>query len=80
MHELQELVDVVTRNKVKSIRLPEPFGDQPPDMLHDFYARLTNHEFANDEESAQFYGYTSASDRGYRKQREILRARLINSA
>ena len=80
MHELQELVDVVTRNKVKSIRLLEPFGDQPPDMLHDFYARLANHQFANDEEAAQFYGYTSASDRGYRKQRDKLRERLYNSA
>ena len=80
MHELQELVDVVTRNKVKSIRLLEPFGDQPPDMLHDFYARLANHQFANDEEAAQFYGYISASDRGYRKQRDKLRERLYNSA
>ncbi len=78
MHELQELVDVVTRNKVKSIRLLEPFGDQPPDMLHDFYARLANHEFTSDEEAAQFYGYKDASDRGYRKQRDKLRDRLYN--
>ena len=80
MHELQELVDVVTRNKVKSIRLLEPFGDQPPDMLHDFYARLANHEFANDQEAAQFYGYTSAGDRAYRKQRDKLRERLYSSS
>ena len=80
MHELQELVDVVTCNKVKSIRLLEPFGDQPPDMLHDFYARLPNHDFANDEDAAQFYGYTSASDRAYRKQRDKLRERLYNSS
>ncbi len=79
MHSLQQLVDVVSKNKVKSIRTLEPRAHEKPDMLHDFYDRLTKGQFADDEEAAEFYGYESASCKAYRKQRAKLADRLYNS-
>ncbi len=79
MHSLQELVDVVSKNKVKSIRTIEPRSDQAQDMLHDMYHRLSRQEFESDEEAATFYGYKNAQSRAYRKQRQKLSDRLYNS-
>jgi hypothetical protein len=80
MHSLQELVDVVTKNKVKSIRTLQPCPGKEKDMIHDFYDRLCNHEFADDATAALFYGYPDEKSRAYRKQRSKLEERLINSS
>lgn len=80
MHSLQELVDVVTRNKVKSIRTLEPFDRSPTDMLHDFYYRLSRNEFPDDASAAGFYGYSNEKDKAYRKQRNKLQQRLIDTS
>ncbi len=79
MHSLQELVDVVTKNKIKSIRMLSPSRDRDPDMLHDFYIRLINREFASDAKAAKFYGYADEHCKGYRKQRLKLENRLKNT-
>ncbi|MBK8502550.1 MAG: hypothetical protein IPL46_10230 [Saprospiraceae bacterium] len=49
-------------------------------MLHDFYDRLTKNEFPDDASAATFYDYASEKDKAYRKQRNKLQQRLIDTS
>lgn len=78
MQVLQELVHVVNKNKVRSI---EVIGNESNNssMVASFYEYVVNEKFKNDDEAAQFFYNTSANDSKYKKLKNKLKNRLINT-
>lgn len=76
MKELIDLVKVVTRNKVKSIRT---IDSEDNDRITDFYNRLTQNQFGNDVEASQFYFNSDEKSSKYRKLKNKLKQRLWDS-
>ena len=78
MKELLELIDVVNKHKVKHL---EVFGNVSPrkTKIHEFYDKLSDGSFSNDEEAAAFFYETSPDDRRYKELKKRLVERLYNT-
>ena len=76
--ELQSLAEVVSKNKVKHIHV---IGN--PDSKHtkfeQFYDALASGRFQNDEEAAQFFYQASPNHAAYRKLKDRLQERMVNT-
>lgn len=80
MEALKELVYLVSKNKIKSIKI---LGNSPPEesKVSQFYENVIANNFASDEEAAEFF-YLSKGKQiksNYRNLKARLKARLINT-
>ena len=78
LQTLKELAQVVTKNKVKSIDVLSKKG--PDTKIFDFYDRLLKDSFENDEEAASYYYKDDSHHPQYRKLKNRLKEKLINTA
>lgn len=80
LEELQELVQVVNRNKVKNIHvLGNPNPNSNLTILDKFYYALCQDKFENDKEYCQFLYGKLDSHKAYYKLKDRLFERSINS-
>lgn len=79
METIQDLVDLVSRNKLKSINLLGQAEAGRTSMVNSLYFKLASREFQSDEEAAQYYFGASPEDQAYRKLKNQLKKRLINA-
>ncbi len=77
MEELRELINVVSRNKIKDLEIVG--RDEGKSRYFDFYDRLLRGEFKDDKEAAHFYFGKEPGYSQYRKLKNKLRDRLINT-
>lgn len=79
MKKLMELIDVVSRNRVKNI---EVIGNPPPrkTKAQEFYDEFTAGTFSTDEEAAQYFYGTDANNRNYKLLKKRLIEKLYNTA
>lgn len=78
MKDLIDLVNLVTRPKLRSIELigePRKAGAK----LTEFYDKIVKGEFLNDDAAAQSFYHTNKQAPGYKKLRKNLKDRLINA-
>lgn len=78
MKDLIDLVQVVTRTKLRAVEL---IGDpgEGNSKLQEFYDLVSEGKFADDDEAAEyFYGKTKTNP-SYQKLRKTLKDRLVNS-
>lgn len=80
MEALKELVYLVSKNKIKSIKI---LGSEPPEdsKVASFYEHLIGDDFSSDEEAADYF-YPSKEKSGkssYRNLKSRLKTRLINT-
>lgn len=78
LQTLKELAEVVTRNKVKSIDILSKRG--PETKIWDFYEHILNGSFDSDEEAAKYYYDQDSQYPEYRKLKNKLKDKLINSS
>ncbi|MEL6944254.1 MAG: hypothetical protein AAFO82_16455, partial [Bacteroidota bacterium] len=78
MQILREIVHIVNKNKVRSI---EVIGNsnESKSMLTDFYNGIINEHFKSDEEAAKHFYGTDESNHNYKKLKNRLKNRLINT-
>lgn len=79
MEIIQDLVDLVSRNKLKSINLLGQAEAGRTSMVNSLYFKLASREFQSDEEAAQYYFGASPEDPAYRKLKNQLKRRLVNA-
>ncbi len=76
--ELQALVEVVSKNKVKHIHvIGNP--DSKATKFEQFYDALASGRLKNDKEAAAFFYQASPDHAAYRKLKERLQERLLNT-
>ncbi|MBK8502549.1 MAG: hypothetical protein IPL46_10225 [Saprospiraceae bacterium] len=78
LQTLRELAQVVTRNKVKSLGILSK--KSPESKVYDFYERLLDDSFTNDEEAAEYYYSEDDHHPQYRKLKNKLKERLIDTS
>ena len=78
MEHLKELVNVINRNKVKSIRILDP--KDKTSRVSQFYKRIGEGDLNTDEEAADFFFNSTPKDAQYRKLKARLRDLLFNTA
>ncbi|MEM0994291.1 MAG: hypothetical protein AAF847_13030 [Bacteroidota bacterium] len=78
MQILRELVHIVNKNKVRSI---EVIGNakENKSMIMDFYNCIAEERLTSDEAAAQHFYGTSADNHNYKKLKNRLKNRLINT-
>ncbi len=77
MRELQEVVRIVSKNKIKNIPLLDRTSNGG--RVFDFYERVLSEQFSNDEEAFNHYYKDRAQKAQYRKLKAKLRDRLFNT-
>ncbi|NND34065.1 MAG: hypothetical protein HKN76_15860 [Saprospiraceae bacterium] len=75
---LKELAEVVTKNKVKSVDILS--NKDANGRTFDFYERILNDSFKSDQEAAEFYFDKESQYPQYRKLKNKLKEKLINTA
>ena len=75
MDELIELANIVTRNKVKALKTI----DNADDVAIEFYRKIVSGEIQNDEDAVGYCGKNNANDPSYRRLKNKLKERLLNS-
>lgn len=78
MEALRELVQLVTRNKLKSIDVLD-FSENGDSRLGELYNIIAEGEAGSDQEAAELLYPDAKSTSGYRKLKNKLRRKLINS-
>jgi len=78
MQILRELVHIVNKNKVRSIEVIGN-GQESKSMLMDFYNGIIEEHFTSDEEAAQHFYGTGENNHNYKKLKNRLKNRLINT-
>jgi len=78
MEALRELVQLVTRNKLKSIDVLD-FSENGDSRLGELYDIIAEGEAGSDQEAAELLYPDAKSTSGYRKLKNKLRRKLINS-
>lgn len=78
MQDLRELVQIVTKNRLKTIEIIGDSADAPS-RVTDFYDALVEGKFQSDDEAAAHYYDGDKQHSGYQKLRGNLKSRLINS-
>ena len=78
MEALRELVQLVTRNKLKSIDVLD-FAEDGSSRLGQLYTIISEGGVETDQEAAEMLYPDSGSTSGYRKLKNKLRRKLINS-
>ena len=79
METLKEIINVITRNKVKNIEI---IGNSlsKPSKLSEFYSGIQSGRFSSDlEASNYFYGSNPEQTPSYRKLKRRLQKRLVNT-
>lgn len=78
MERLKELIRVINRLKVNQISV---IGNYRPreTMSDEFYEKLCNNEFKNDDEAAQYFFNTNSDNRNYKLLKKRFEANLINT-
>lgn len=76
MKSLLELAHVVNRNKTKSLKT---LDRSERDRTIDFYERILSGELKTDKEASNFYFSEEPNHPGYRKLKNRLKSRLLNS-
>lgn len=79
MEIIQDLVDLVSRNKLKSIELLGQAEQGKVSMVNSLYVKIASREFSTDEEAAQYYFNAAPNDHAYRKLKNQLKSRLVNA-
>lgn len=79
MEIIQDLVDLVSRNKLKSIDLLGQAEQGRMSMVNSLYFKIASKEFQSDEEASQYYFGGSPSEHAYRKLKNQLKKRLVNA-
>jgi len=79
MEVIRELVDLVSRNKLKSIELLGQAEQGRTSMVNSLYFKIASGEFLSDEEAATYYFDAQPADQSYRKLKNRLKNRLINA-
>lgn len=79
MEIIQDLVDLVSRNKLKSIELLGQAEQGRVSMVNSLYVKIASREFCTDEEAAQYYFSAAPNDHAYRKLKNQLKNRLVNA-
>jgi hypothetical protein len=80
MKVLQELVKQVTPTRTRHISVLGHYPSGKPATIQEmFYQKLLDNEFKNDDEAAAFLYDSDASDDRYRKTKEALAQRMINT-
>lgn len=79
MEIIRDLVDLVSRNKLKSVELLGQAEKGRISMVNSLYFKIASGEFLSDEEAAHYYFGASPADNGYRKLKNRLKNRLINA-
>lgn len=77
LQTLKELAQVVTRNKVKSIDTLSKKG--PESKIYDLYEGILNESFTSDQEAAEYLYKNDIHYPQYRKLKNKLKEKLINS-
>ena len=67
MEIIRDLVDLVSRNKLKSVELLGQAEKGRISMVNSLYFKIASGEFMSDEEAAHYYFGASPADNGYRK-------------
>jgi len=81
MKTLKELIGILTRYKVKSIKIignPRSENGKPPDRYWTFYEALTSGKLKDDAEAASLFGM-GPKDKGYYNLKAGLKKRLLNT-
>ena len=78
MKDLLELVNIVTRTKLRSVEL---IGDSAfnASKLQEFYDLISEKHFSDDDEASSHFYDGDKNSRSYQKLRKTLKDRLINS-
>ena len=82
MEELKDLAYIINRYSVRNIDvITNPEKKKTKDELRywEFYVGIDKDTWKTDDEAAQHFGYQSKGDKGFRRLKEGLKERLINS-
>lgn len=79
MQDLHELAQIVTRNKLRDIELISTPEAGNSSKLWEFYEALQDNKFVTDEDASLYFYNSTDSNSSYRKLRNNLKNRLINS-
>lgn len=82
MQILKELVHVVNKNKVRSIEIigsNRGGGSEHKSMLNEFYEGIIEDKFEDDDEAAAYFYESDKSNPNYKKLKNRLKNRLINT-
>ncbi len=78
MERLRELVKVLNRLKVNQINVIGNYRTRET-MSDEFYEKICNDEFKNDDEAAQYFFHTSSDNRNYKLLKKRFEANLLNT-
>jgi len=78
MQDLQELVQIITPTKLRSIELLDNDPDTPS-LLRTFYEGIAEERFTTDQEAAEYFYNEDETSSTYQSLRNNLKNRLINS-
>lgn len=79
MKDLQDLVQIVTRPKLKSVHLLDTEVSDDTSKLSEFYNLLVDGTFENDDEAAYHFYQQKKSHPAYQKLRKTVKDRLVKS-
>jgi hypothetical protein len=83
MQILKELVHIVNKNKVRSIEViggnGKPGNAENKSMVNEFYEAIIEDKFTNDDEAAQYFYESDSENPNYKKLKNRLKNRLINT-
>lgn len=78
MQILRELVHIINKNKVRSIEVIGNASDSKS-MITEFYDAIVEERFKTDEEAAQYFYQSDEENQNYKKLKNRLKNRLINT-
>ena len=80
MNDLNELIWVLTKHKVKEVEVISNLkGANPSNRYHKFYVLLCEKKFSSEKEYAQYFKYKNEHDANYKRFRRTFKRRLHNS-
>lgn len=80
MKDLKDLVQIVTKTKLRSVELIGGAGEgEGVSRLQEFYDLVSEGRFYDDDEAAEYFYSNNKNYPGYQKLRKTLKDRLVNS-